>query len=276
MKPFITTSLTNYCNLGCEYCVSQSYDWLMNNNSKPRSVDFLDYVKFSEWVDKYWPSDTIINITGGEPTLHPAAEDAIRFLSKKHKVVVFSNGLQIPSNILDNPPDVFWNLTYHKDTMSISFENWISRNSSLLETPYRICYLSKENVNFESDYNIDFRKIGKGDIVGKADCTYDKTPKSDRFCLVTPDGLVYLCNLCGTLITAAKQPVTEEDMDLDNYWNGPPRKKNPVGNIYNMEYKTENVLIGDKKVRDCLKYKKCWAYTTQARIEYYAKLEGFI
>lgn len=279
MNPFITASLTNYCNLGCSYCVAHSYDWVMTDNSRPRMIDFLQPIALSKWVKKHWPENTLINITGGEPMMHPHAEDAIRYLADNHKVVVFTNGLSVADGLLTDSPNVFWNLTYHEESIDVSFDDWIREISSLIRMPHRISYLSRSGKLYdeiEFDGNIDFRSIDKSDVIGEAEYSYSKERTPYRFAIVTPDGLVYACNCCGKMMSAAKQPVEDCDMDCSRYYDNRPRKREPIGDLYAGEYNSEIALKKDKHIIDCLKYKKCWAYITQARIEYYAKLQGFL
>jgi len=273
LRPFVTASLTNYCNLGCGYCVANSFDWVVTKDSKPRMIDFLHPVALSKWVNKHWPEGTVIDITGGEPSVHPYFEDALRYLAANHKVVVFSNGMSIPQGLSNI--DVFWNLTYHADTCGHSFEEWLFRNKEILREKHRICHLSKTPISFEvHDRVVDFRVVGKSDELNREEYEYSNKPTAHRFALVTPDGLAYLCNHCGPMYEAARQP-NSATRDCVAYYKK-PRKKNHIGDVYAGEYSADRARKGDKHVRDCLRHKKCWAYITQARIEYCAKEQGFL
>ena len=274
MNPFLTTSFTNYCNLGCNYCVAHCYDWKKTKKSIPRFIDFIHPVALSKWTKKYWPENTVLNITGGEPMVHPFADQAIRYLSENHKLIVCSNGIDIPISFKKNPPNVFWNLTYHASIVKDSFEEWLDKINFVLRQPYRISYLSKEKVDFDSDLNVDFRLVNKNDKIINIDYSYNKELTPNRFALITPDGLVYSCNHAGEMFLAAKQP-TKETLDCNEYYKN-PRKITPIGDIYSGEYNIEAAKRSDKHTRECLREKKCNAYISQLRIEHYAKEQGFL
>lgn len=88
MLNFLQISLTNRCNFSCWHCPMKQW----RNSEAPRFplcnrelLPFLErYVKPSEWV---------IELTGGEPSLYPEIDELLHWLSDTgYKVLVKTNG----------------------------------------------------------------------------------------------------------------------------------------------------------------------------------------
>lgn len=89
------------CNLNCDYCyVRRGFKNLWGASMS------LDKVKI---IKKYIPKDSIIQILGGEPTLHKDFAKICE-LFKDHEIEVFTNGTR---KLKDT--GVKYSVTYHKD-----------------------------------------------------------------------------------------------------------------------------------------------------------------
>ena len=84
-------SVTNACNLGCPICFTYNRPdriYHMSVEEMERTVDWI--IESSERVD-------LINITGGEPTLHPRILDLLRCCNRPEigRITMNSNGLRL-------------------------------------------------------------------------------------------------------------------------------------------------------------------------------------
>lgn len=74
--------INNKCNFNCEYCtvdnsINKNYDFDLI-----KKIDFIDY--------------DVINILGGEPTLHPDFIEIVKFIYNQNKnIIIFTNGTNL-------------------------------------------------------------------------------------------------------------------------------------------------------------------------------------
>jgi len=81
IKNFISVGITDYCNFKCRDCPMSLY----RVNDKSISMENLDVEKFEQiLVDCFNPSDTAVEITGGEPTLTEALDGILEMLHRHH------------------------------------------------------------------------------------------------------------------------------------------------------------------------------------------------
>lgn len=86
--------ITNYCNLQCPYCFANKY--ITEEEKQNITLDELN--RILEWLGR-----TVINrigIIGGEPTLHPRANEIFSRVKefaqeRKTRVILFSNGIKL-------------------------------------------------------------------------------------------------------------------------------------------------------------------------------------
>lgn len=92
MKPrfFLQWHITHLCNLRCKHCYQEEY-----NNHMPKEDFYHALDKFTEFMkDKPW--DGQINLTGGEPLLHPDFfEFATEIRKRKLRLAILTNGTLI-------------------------------------------------------------------------------------------------------------------------------------------------------------------------------------
>jgi uncharacterized radical SAM superfamily Fe-S cluster-containing enzyme len=87
-------SITNQCQLACPICFTHNRKDRIYHKSPEELERLLDVIEAgSEYLD-------LINLTGGEPTLHPNLPDLLRRCAKRHfgMVSMNSNGLIIGDN----------------------------------------------------------------------------------------------------------------------------------------------------------------------------------
>jgi len=81
IKNFISVSITDYCNFECCDCPMSVH----RVRDKSISTENLDIGKFEQMlVDCFNPSDTVVEITGGEPTLTEKLCEILEMLYKHH------------------------------------------------------------------------------------------------------------------------------------------------------------------------------------------------
>jgi 7,8-dihydro-6-hydroxymethylpterin dimethyltransferase len=88
-------SITNACNLHCPICFTYNRihpEYHMSTQEMARTVDWI--VESSGSVD-------LINITGGEPTLHPALPEIIKCCRRPDigRITMNSNGIMLAQNV---------------------------------------------------------------------------------------------------------------------------------------------------------------------------------
>ncbi len=86
-----TVELTERCNLICKYCYRESSPILKSYMKKP--IEFLENI--------YKKGVRILEISGGEPLLHPQIRDILKFvLTKFNHVALLTNGTLLKGEIL--------------------------------------------------------------------------------------------------------------------------------------------------------------------------------
>ncbi len=87
--PVVT--ITSACNLDCPIC------YVHNKNEGAYHMPLED---FSRILDHLGPDADIVNLTGGEPMLHPRFLDFLRMAKERgvHRVTICSNGMLIAKN----------------------------------------------------------------------------------------------------------------------------------------------------------------------------------
>lgn len=106
-------SLTNHCNFSCWHCPMG--EW---RNTDPRYP--LNNAELIPWLDEFVnPKNTVIELTGGDPSLYNGIEELCEWLSMhQYKVLIKTNGMkEIPQfdgikriaafHQLHNPPKYF-------------------------------------------------------------------------------------------------------------------------------------------------------------------------
>jgi uncharacterized radical SAM superfamily Fe-S cluster-containing enzyme len=116
-------SVTNACNLGCPICFTYNRPdriYHMSVEEMERTVDWI--IESSERVD-------LINITGGEPTLHPRILDILRCCKRPEigRMTMNSNGLRLAED-----PELCKQLAELGVYVILSFNTFDSKTARLL------------------------------------------------------------------------------------------------------------------------------------------------
>jgi radical SAM protein with 4Fe4S-binding SPASM domain len=185
MKVFL--ELTYCCNLRCPHCYVQE--------DLTVAKDFPPYDKVINLIDQLSGSGVIeLNITGGEPSLHPNYLDIMRHASKSMLVTLLTNGISLAKSskameellnipLFDVRVSIYGNETLHdsfvkkKGSFRCSFETlkrlqkekgigtavFIAnkRNHSVIEEMSAI--MKRENINFEVVATINPTSRGNSD-----------------------------------------------------------------------------------------------------------------
>jgi len=87
-------SITNVCNLNCPICFTY------NRNDKKYFMPVSEFEKIINWIIESEGYVDLINITGGEPTLHPDLFKLLTLCQRKEigRVTLNSNGLILANN----------------------------------------------------------------------------------------------------------------------------------------------------------------------------------
>ena len=103
---FLQISLTNRCNFSCWHCPMGKW----RNAEKPRWP--LDNATLLPYLQKYvQPSQWIIELTGGEPSLYPEIDELLHWLSDNgYRTLVKTNG----SGDLPHLPNVKLVAAFHR------------------------------------------------------------------------------------------------------------------------------------------------------------------
>lgn len=103
---FLQISLTNKCNFACPTCPMGKW----RNSEPPRWP--LYNAELIPWLEKYiQPSQWVVELTGGEPSLYDGIEDLMRWLSEHgYRTLVKTNG----SGNLPHLPNVKLVAAFHK------------------------------------------------------------------------------------------------------------------------------------------------------------------
>lgn len=112
-KKFLQIALTTHCNFSCWHCPMAKY-----RNTDPKYP--LNNKELIPWIELFVrPSETLVELTGGEPALYKGIEELCEWLSDhKYNVLIKTNGMiEIPSypgikriaafHQLKNPPKYF-------------------------------------------------------------------------------------------------------------------------------------------------------------------------
>lgn len=85
---FLQISLTNKCTLSCWHCPMGQW----RNSTAPRWP--LCNAELIPWLEKYvQPSQWVVELTGGEPSLYPEIDELLHWLSEHgYKTLVKTNG----------------------------------------------------------------------------------------------------------------------------------------------------------------------------------------
>lgn len=86
--------ITSVCNLDCPIC------YTINNNKEPFHISKEEFSKILEVMKVNDPDRKIINLTGGEPTLHPDLPGIVRLCHQEgiHRVTISTHGLAFLKN----------------------------------------------------------------------------------------------------------------------------------------------------------------------------------
>jgi len=137
--------INNKCNLNCSYC---TVDNTINKNYDFQNMKLINFKDFD-----------VINVLGGEPTLHPEFTDIIQYVYKFNKnIVIFSNGFNIKKlkNIDDLNLKFF--ITFHYDSrFSIKKYETIYNFDFKTKTEYHII-LHPENKILLKYFNKNYKK----------------------------------------------------------------------------------------------------------------------
>jgi len=157
IKNYISVSITDYCNFRCCDCPMSMY----RVNDKSISMENLDIRKFEQiLMDCFDPSDTVVEITGGEPTLTEFLFILLEMLHRHH----------YPATLLTNCTKISDLPKY--DNLKI-IGSWYDRFMSLayLERQIRECkndFYMTLYVNRDDRYEMQktFDSLGVKQIVG--------------------------------------------------------------------------------------------------------------
>lgn len=105
----MTIRITNKCNLYCTHCMQES---------GPKENEFMSLETFENTLEFINSTTTkVINISGGEATLHPQILDFLKLALKYNKaIVLLTNG----TYLIDNPElrhNIFCLMVKHKNLM---------------------------------------------------------------------------------------------------------------------------------------------------------------
>jgi organic radical activating enzyme len=93
IKNYISVGITDYCNFRCYECPMGFH----RVNDRAASIEALDIGKFEQiLMDCFSPSDTVIEITGGEPTFSDVLDNLLKMLhSHKYPATILTNCTRI-------------------------------------------------------------------------------------------------------------------------------------------------------------------------------------
>lgn len=110
----ISLELTDGCNLNCKYCYRRE------NIEKSTFIDAKKLIKLIEKLGEETLS--MIEITGGEPSIHPHFTEIVKYILQKGIMVgVLTNGINLPKNALEE-----FNLYIEKIIWGVSLDSYDS------------------------------------------------------------------------------------------------------------------------------------------------------
>lgn len=83
---FLSLELTNLCNFKCTHCYKETLY---------KEGKFLEFEKVCSILDFFRFKTPIINITGGEPLLHPYINDILSYSNSDFKITLLTNGSRL-------------------------------------------------------------------------------------------------------------------------------------------------------------------------------------
>lgn len=124
MNTFIDIALLNCCTYSCDYCIAKaSRATAINCNEKGTYIPNGHMLRAREllaFLDKF-DSDTVIQLTGGEPLLYPAFELLVgRLYHKFSKIIVNTNGNQLWRIDQTTKDMLWWRVSWHRDYRDIN------------------------------------------------------------------------------------------------------------------------------------------------------------
>lgn len=137
--------ITNACNLDCEDCFASC-------SSKGKNVSFMSLKKFKELLEYYKKCEKepqVLQISGGEPTMHPQILKMIELAKKyvKH-VILNTNGIRIANdeNFVKELSKLTPNLEVYLQFDGLKRSTYLKlRGADLLETKLKAVEILREN-----------------------------------------------------------------------------------------------------------------------------------
>ncbi len=85
------------CNISCHYCVANEL-FLDKKKKNPDASRYMDLGEFKEIVDFVTRSRDSIQVSGGEPTIHPQIKEILGYVVKNEKIKkasLLTNGIAL-------------------------------------------------------------------------------------------------------------------------------------------------------------------------------------
>lgn len=255
MKPTVTISAWNYCQIRCTYCVSGSNCGLYQIDrvkTFPKS-EITDFDASLKWIDKFRPG-AAIHILGGEPLLRPDIVDCVKkCLTAGHSdLSIFSNGLALYEKIELLELPLKWCLTYHQDC-GMEFQKWISLVEPIREKKHVLHTVISKMEHMKTTYEIKkYCKEYGWNFHPRFDRNAQQTPipglkmdemddiASRQLTLIIPDGTVYPCSHVAA---------------------------GPIGNVFDMSCDDDRARLTDPIAKQCAENNACSAYHSAALLD---------
>lgn len=218
MKTILDISLLNSCNFHCNYCISKSLHAEESPSGryeiKGSAIDpdpLIDYIK------KWFPKDSIIQLSGGEPLTYLPLTYVVKELIDNYSIVINTNGALIKNvpKLYDLP--INWRVSVHPEQREIEIlykdiEELINRKSKIMlnyvvhprhiknDATYAfniIEYMETQGISFEVTGftgNYMGRNIKHFDDIYDGIITELPKVKSVRYVSIEADGRVYPCH----------------------------------------------------------------------------------
>ncbi|MDH4129794.1 MAG: radical SAM protein, partial [Spirochaetota bacterium] len=137
--------ITSSCNMNCSIC------YTINKNNDPYNIPINEFRSVVKRIRENNPSLKIINLTGGEPTLHPKFIDILKICNEEgiERVTVSTNGL-----LLINNDKLLKTMSELKTRVVLSFDSFNEKiNLSILGRDITASKL--QILKLLDEYNID-------------------------------------------------------------------------------------------------------------------------